>query len=102
MEVEKRRLFDKETIRVGYEPGTFFFNESAFVGASQAAQNVRAMLERLTQVPFSALVIGGETGTGKGLVTRILHYAGPRAQNPLVETSDVELKPDLGRAGFLG
>lgn len=28
VEVEKRRLFDKETIRVGYEPGTFVFNEN--------------------------------------------------------------------------
>jgi hypothetical protein len=28
VEVEKRRLFDKETIRVGYEPGTFVFTEN--------------------------------------------------------------------------
>jgi len=78
------------------------YSPSAFVGQSQAAQNVRAMLERLTQVPFSALVIGGETGTGKGLVTRILHYAGPRAQNPLVELNCAALPRELLESELFG
>jgi len=78
------------------------YSPSAFVGGSQAAQNVRAMLERLTQVPFSALVIGGETGTGKGLVTRILHYAGSRAQNPLVELNCAALPRELLESELFG
>ena len=78
------------------------YSPSAFAGTSQAAQNVRAMLERLTQVPFSALVIGGETGTGKGLVTRILHYAGARAQNPLVELNCAALPRELLESELFG
>ena len=74
----------------------------AFVGLSKAAQNVRAMLERLTQVPFSALVIGGETGTGKGLVTRILHYSGPRSQNPLIELNCAALPRELLESELFG
>ncbi len=75
---------------------------SAYVGQSRAAQTVRAMLEKLTQVPFSALVIGGETGTGKGLVTRILHYAGPRAQNPLIELNCSALPRELLESEMFG
>src|SRR5262249_20713572 len=59
------------------------YTVDAFVGRSTAAQRVREVLAKLLQVPFSALVIGGETGTGKGLATRILHYGGPRASGPL-------------------
>jgi len=78
------------------------YSPAAFAGQSQAAQNVRSLLERLTQVPFSALVIGGETGTGKGLVTRILHYAGPRAQNPLIELNCAALPRELLESELFG
>jgi two-component system response regulator AtoC len=78
------------------------YSPQAFVGQSKAAQNVRALLERLTQVPFSALVIGGETGTGKGLVTRILHYAGPRSQNPLIELNCAALPRELLESELFG
>jgi two-component system response regulator AtoC len=78
------------------------YSPQAFVGQSKASQNVRALLERLTQVPFSALVIGGETGTGKGLVTRILHYAGPRSQNPLIELNCAALPRELLESELFG
>lgn len=78
------------------------YSPEAFVGHSGAAQNVRALLEKLTQVPFSALVIGGETGTGKGLVTRILHYAGTRAQNPLIELNCAALPRELLESELFG
>ncbi|CAG0983600.1 partial Regulatory protein AtoC, partial [Gammaproteobacteria bacterium] len=78
------------------------YSPAAFVGQSQAAQSIRALLERLTQVPFSALVIGGETGTGKGLVTRILHYSGSRAQNPLIELNCAALPRELLESELFG
>jgi DNA-binding NtrC family response regulator len=78
------------------------YSPEAYVGHSHAASRVRDLLQRLTQVPFSALVIGGETGTGKGLVTRILHYAGARAQNPLVELNCAALPRDLLESELFG
>jgi len=78
------------------------YSPAAFVGQSQSAQNIRSLLERLTRVPFSALVIGGETGTGKGLVTRILHYAGPRALNPLIELNCAALPRELLESELFG
>jgi two-component system response regulator AtoC len=78
------------------------YTPEAFVGHSAAAQNVRGLLEKLTQVPFSALVVGGETGTGKGLVTRILHYAGARAQNPLIELNCAALPRELLESELFG
>jgi len=74
----------------------------AFVGKSQAARSVREMLAKLTQVPFSALVIGGETGTGKGLAARILHHGGPRARAPLIEINCAALPHELLESELFG
>jgi two-component system response regulator AtoC len=57
----------------------------SFVGHSDPTRHVRELLTKLTQVPFSTLIITGETGTGKGLAARIIHHGGPRAAGPLVE-----------------
>jgi DNA-binding NtrC family response regulator len=74
----------------------------AFVGRSSAAAGVRDVLRKLSEVPFSALVIGGETGTGKGLATRILHYSGARTAGPLVEINCAALPRELLESELFG
>jgi DNA-binding NtrC family response regulator len=74
----------------------------AFAGSSPAAARVREVLRKLTEVPFSALVIGGETGTGKGLATRILHYSGGRTRGPLVEINCAALPRELLESELFG
>jgi DNA-binding NtrC family response regulator len=78
------------------------YTPEAYLGNSNAAKQVRAMLEKLIQVPFSALVISGETGTGKGLATRILHYAGSRSQQPLIELNCAALPRELLESELFG
>ncbi|QFY41438.1 sigma-54-dependent Fis family transcriptional regulator [Candidatus Methylospira mobilis] len=78
------------------------YSPEAYVGKSPAAQSVRAMLEKLTRVPFSALIVDGETGTGKGLVTRILHYSGSRAQQPFIELNCAALPRELLESEVFG
>lgn len=74
----------------------------AFVGRSAAAAGVREVLHKLSEVPFSALVVGGETGTGKGLATRILHYSGRRAEGPLIEINCAALPRELLESELFG
>ena len=92
----QRRLHDQSNQRHRrYAP-------EAFLGHSSAAVQVRSLLEKLTQVPLSALVIGGETGTGKGLVARILHYGGARSSSPLIELNCAALPRDLLESELFG
>jgi DNA-binding NtrC family response regulator len=78
------------------------YSPEAFVGESLQAQAVRKLLTKLTQVPFSALIIGGETGTGKGLIARILHYGGSRAAQPMIEVNCAALPRELLESELFG
>ncbi len=74
----------------------------SFVGLSAEAGIVREMLAKLAAVPFSVLIITGETGTGKGLAARILHHAGQRATGPLVELNCAALPRELLESELFG
>jgi len=78
------------------------YSPDAYVGHSRQAQDIRQLLARLTQVPFSALIIGGESGTGKGLAARILHYGGSRAQQPMIEVNCAALPRELLESELFG
>ncbi|MGZ8163534.1 MAG: sigma-54-dependent transcriptional regulator [Methylobacter sp.] len=78
------------------------YSPEAYLGHSHQAQEIRRLLARLTQVPFSALIIGGESGTGKGLAARILHYGGPRAQQPMIEVNCAALPRELLESELFG
>jgi DNA-binding NtrC family response regulator len=92
----QRRLRDEERQR-GHR-----YSPDAFIGRSPAANAFRDMLVRLSQVPFSGLLLTGETGTGKGLTARILHSSGPRASGPLIEVNCAALPKDLMEAELFG
>ncbi|MBK1705182.1 sigma-54-dependent transcriptional regulator [Halochromatium glycolicum] len=75
---------------------------TSYIGASKTTEETRRLIARLAEVPFSALIIGGETGTGKGLVARILHHGGPRADGPLVEVNCAALPRELLESELFG
>ncbi|MGZ8191013.1 MAG: sigma-54-dependent transcriptional regulator [Methylococcaceae bacterium] len=92
----QRRVLDQT------QQGHRRYSPEAYVGHSPQAQSIRELLAKLTQVPFSALIIGGESGTGKGLAARILHYGGPRAQQPMIEVNCAALPRELLESELFG
>ncbi len=59
---------------------------SNLVGASPAMQNIYRLIEVVAQKTGTVL-IEGETGTGKELIARAIHYNGPRKHQPLVSVN---------------
>lgn len=80
---------------------------SELIGDSAAIVSIRAQIRELVQRqsrasrPFPILILG-ETGTGKGLVARALHAAGPRAGGPFVEVNCAALPEALLEAELFG
>ncbi|GJL79331.1 MAG: sigma-54-dependent Fis family transcriptional regulator [Nitrospinaceae bacterium] len=75
----------------------------AYLGNSEPVQKLKSMLADLTKIEISAMIISGETGTGKGLVARILHYASDlRKDGPLVEMNCAGLPKELMESEMFG
>ena len=78
------------------------YRPDSFLGASRSSDEVRQLIHRLLRIPLNTLVITGETGTGKGLVARILHYNGARGQGPMVEVNCAALPAELLESELFG
>ncbi|MDD2738759.1 MAG: sigma-54 dependent transcriptional regulator [Methylomonas lenta] len=78
------------------------YSIDSLIGESPSMQSLRSMLRQVVNVPFSSLIVSGETGTGKGMIARILHYSGVRSHAPLVEINCAALPRELLEAELFG
>ena len=82
---------------------------AALVGESPAMQKLVGRLRqivdadtRLTEGAAPAVLVHGETGTGKELVARALHFEGPRRAGPFVEINCASLPAHLVESELFG
>jgi DNA-binding NtrC family response regulator len=60
------------------------FSVDRIVGQSRAVTEAKALLQKVAASPASTVLLTGESGTGKDLAAKVLHYASDRASRPFM------------------
>jgi len=77
------------------------FNLQGVIGYSEEMQRVFSLIEKVMETSTTVL-IQGETGTGKELIARVIHYNGPRKKAPLVMENCGALSENLLESELFG
>ena len=97
-----------ETSRLRREVRTYRSTQSreysfdSIIGTSPAMQTVKALLERIANSPASTVLLTGETGTGKDLAAKAIHYHSDRAARPFVNITCSALPEQLLESELFG
>ncbi len=73
----------------------------ALVGESTRMQDVYRLVERVLNTATTVLLTG-ESGTGKDVIARVIHYKGPRAKGPFIAVNAAAIPDSLLEAELFG
>ncbi|MFN0006981.1 MAG: sigma-54-dependent transcriptional regulator [Planctomycetota bacterium] len=72
------------------------------VASSPGMQEVVRLIRRIAESEASTILLLGESGVGKGLVARALHFAGPRWEKPFMHITCTALPEALLESELFG
>src|ERR1051325_10682627 len=72
------------------------------VGHSRAVEQVKALLQKVAASPASTVLLTGESGTGKDLAAKVLHYQSDRASRPFMNITCSALPESILESELFG
>jgi DNA-binding NtrC family response regulator len=78
------------------------YSFDAIIGNSPAMQKAKSLLARVAASPASTVLLTGETGTGKDLAARAIHYNSNRATKPFVNITASAIPEQLLESELFG
>jgi two-component system response regulator AtoC len=78
------------------------FSVNRIVGDSQPVVAIRALLQKIATSPASTVLLTGESGTGKDLAAKVIHYASDRAAKPFMNITSSALPENLLESELFG
>ncbi|MFH0945332.1 MAG: sigma-54 dependent transcriptional regulator [Planctomycetota bacterium] len=79
-----------------------FFSVDNLIGDSKSMVDLRHLIEKIASSGARTILVGGESGTGKDLVARAIHYASPQANQPFLNITCTALTESLLESELFG
>jgi len=77
-------------------------NLPCFIGESNAIQDVMELVAKVAQSPDTPILILGDTGTGKELIAKAIHYKSPNFKGPMVAVNCAAMPRELIESELFG
>lgn len=97
----RQRSLAREIDHLRQELNVKYDFEKSIVGASDALRRIFGLLEKAVKTNIT-VSISGETGTGKELVAKAIHYNSPRKGKPFVTVNLAAIPTDLIESELFG
>jgi len=78
------------------------YSVDRIVGSSKAIGDAKALLQKVAASPASTVLLTGESGTGKDLAAKVLHYASDRATRPFMNITCSALPEQILESELFG
>ncbi len=91
----------KEIVSLRQEVKQKYVHQNTIIGNSTATRKVYELIEKAIRTNIT-VTITGETGTGKELVAKAIHYNSSRAKNPFVAVNVAAIPKDLIESELFG
>jgi Nif-specific regulatory protein len=97
---DSNEKLQKRTVQLQKEVGSRY-SLDGIIGASQKILNLKEEIKTLAQTPANVLIIG-ETGTGKELVAKTIHYNSDRKDKSFIDINAAAIPDNLIESEFFG
>ena len=77
-------------------------NLPCFIGESNAIQDVMDIVKKAAQSTDTPILIQGETGTGKELIAKAIHYRSPYFKGPMIAVNCASIPKELIESELFG
>lgn len=77
-------------------------SEGIVIGTSAPMQELFRLVERVAPADTTTVLIQGETGTGKGVIARLIHRLSPRSAQPFINVTCTALAETIMESELFG
>ncbi len=91
----------KEIVNLRQEVKKIYSDPKTIIGNSASTRKIYELIEKATRTNIT-VTITGETGTGKELVAKAIHYSSNRSKNPFVAVNVAAIPKELIESELFG
>lgn len=100
--IKKHKTLKNEIDQLKTEIGTKYQYKNAIIGDSPAIKGVFVLIDKAIKVPNINVSVYGETGTGKELIAKTIHYNSNRKDRPFIAVNMGAIPKELIESELFG